>query len=52
MEGIYMICEDRGSIKEEAPAAYKDIDLVIETVVGAELAKAVARMVPRAVLKG
>jgi tRNA-splicing ligase RtcB len=52
MEGIYMICEDRGSIKEEAPMAYKDIDLVIETVTGANLARAVARMVPTAVLKG
>jgi len=52
MEGVYLICEDRGSIKEEAPAAYKDIDVVIETVIGANLAKAVARMVPRAVLKG
>jgi tRNA-splicing ligase RtcB len=52
MEGIHLICEDRGSIKEEAPAAYKDIDVVIQTVTGADLAKAVARMVPLAVLKG
>ena len=52
MEGVHLICADRRRIKEEAPAAYKDIDLVIDTVVGAGLAKSVARMVPLAVLKG
>jgi tRNA-splicing ligase RtcB len=52
MEGIYLICEDRRAIKEEAPAAYKDIDLVIESVIRAGLAEPVARMKPRAVLKG
>ena len=52
MEGIYLVCEDRGSVKEEAPQAYKDIDAVIEVVTGARLALPVARMRPRAVLKG
>lgn len=52
MEGVHLICADRRTIKEEAPAAYKDIDLVIDTVVGAGLARSVARMVPLAVLKG
>ena len=52
MEGIYLIAEDRRSAKEEAPAAYKNIDLVIETIAQAGLAEPVARMVPRAVLKG
>jgi len=52
MEGIYLICEDRRAIKEEAPAAYKDIDLVIESVIQAGLAAPVARLKPRAVLKG
>jgi tRNA-splicing ligase RtcB (3'-phosphate/5'-hydroxy nucleic acid ligase) len=52
MEGIYLICEDRRAIKEEAPAAYKDIDRVIESVSGAGLAAKVARLKPRAVLKG
>ncbi len=52
MEGIYLIAEDRRSAKEEAPQAYKDIDLVIESVAGAGLAEPVARMVPKAVLKG
>jgi tRNA-splicing ligase RtcB len=52
MRGVYLLCEDRRSIKEEAPDAYKDIDLVVETVVGAGLARTVARLVPLAVLKG
>ncbi len=52
MQGVYLLCEDRRSIKEEAPAAYKDIDQVVETVAGAGLARIVARMKPLAVLKG
>ncbi|MFA4985954.1 MAG: RtcB family protein [Candidatus Brocadiia bacterium] len=52
MKGIHLICADRRSIKEEAPAAYKDIDEVIRVVIGAGLAKPVARMVPLAVMKG
>jgi tRNA-splicing ligase RtcB len=52
MEGIVLIAESRKAVKEEAPQAYKDIDLVMETVLGAGLAKAVARMRPLAVLKG
>jgi tRNA-splicing ligase RtcB len=52
MEGIFLICEDRRRIKEEAPAAYKDIDEVIRVVLGADLALPVARLSPLAVLKG
>ena len=52
MDGIYLIAADRRAVKEEAPAAYKDIDKVIETVAEAGLALPVARLVPRAVLKG
>ena len=52
MSGVHLLCENRSTIKEEAPDAYKDIDLVIETVVGAGLARVVARMRPLAVLKG
>ncbi|GAG32987.1 unnamed protein product, partial [marine sediment metagenome] len=47
-----LICENRHRIKEEAPQAYKDIEVVIDTVVEAGLARRVARMVPLAVLKG
>ncbi|HPA27994.1 MAG TPA: RtcB family protein, partial [Acidobacteriota bacterium] len=52
MEGITLICENRHTIKEEAPQAYKDIDEVIRVVEGAKLAKVVAKMRPLAVLKG
>ena len=52
MRGVHLICADRQTIKEEAPAAYKDIDAVVAAVVGAGLASIVARLVPLAVLKG
>lgn len=52
MEGVTLICENRATIKEEAPQAYKDIGAVIEAVVGAGLARVVAKMRPLAVLKG
>jgi len=40
------------SIADESPQAYKDIDLVTETIVEAGLAKKVARFRPLAVIKG
>jgi tRNA-splicing ligase RtcB len=43
---------DGDPIKDEAPQAYKDIDMVIDVDVRAGLAKLVARMVPIAVMKG
>jgi len=52
MKGIALICADRSSVKEEAPDAYKDIDSVVDVVVGAGLGEVVARMRPLAVLKG
>jgi tRNA-splicing ligase RtcB len=52
MAGIKLIAGDKSKIKEEAPAAYKDIDEVVRIVVGCGWAKPVARMVPLAVLKG
>lgn len=52
MEGVKLIAVDRRKIKEEAPGAYKDIDEVVRIVVECGWAKAVARMVPLAVLKG
>jgi len=52
MQGVLLICEDRRTIKAEAPGAYKDIDQVIAVVSGAGLATPVARMRPLAVLKG
>jgi len=52
MRGIVLVCENRRAVKEEAPAAYKDIDEVIRVVAGAGLAQVVCRLVPLAVLKG
>jgi tRNA-splicing ligase RtcB len=52
MKGVLLLAENMREAKEEAPAAYKDIDAVIDSVVAAGLARAVARMVPLAVLKG
>jgi tRNA-splicing ligase RtcB (3'-phosphate/5'-hydroxy nucleic acid ligase) len=52
MAGVKLICNSRRSAREEAPAAYKDIDAVIDTVAGAGLARVVARLKPLAVLKG
>lgn len=52
MEGIKLITSDRRRIKEEAPAAYKDIEEVVRIVIECGWAKAVARMLPLAVLKG
>jgi len=39
-------------IADEAPGAYKDIDLVIETLVEAGLSKKICRLRPLAVIKG
>jgi len=52
MEGIKLITSDKRKIKEEAPDAYKDIDEVVRIVIECGWAKAVARMLPLAVLKG
>ena len=52
MKGVKLIAGDRRKIKEEAPGAYKDIEEVVRIVVECGWAKAVARMVPLAVLKG
>ena len=52
MKGVHLIAENIRTVKEEAPQAYKDIDLIIESIVKAGLAKVVARLVPLAVLKG
>ena len=52
MEGIKLITADKRKIKEEAPAAYKDIDEVVRIVIECGWAAPVARMLPLAVLKG
>ena len=50
--GIYVRAGSLAGLAEEAPQAYKDVDAVVETVVGAKIARKVARLVPVAVIKG
>ena len=51
-EGIRVRAGSMRGLAEEAPFAYKDVDLVVETVVGAGIARKVARLRPVAVIKG
>jgi tRNA-splicing ligase RtcB len=51
-KGIRIRAGSMAGFAEEAPAAYKDVDAVVETVTGAGIAKKVARLVPLAVIKG
>ncbi len=50
--GIRVHAGSLAGLAEEAPQAYKDVDAVVNTVVGAGLAKKVARLKPVAVIKG
>jgi tRNA-splicing ligase RtcB len=51
-EGIHIRAGSMAGLAEEAPKAYKDVDAVVETVVGAGIARQVARLVPLVVIKG
>jgi tRNA-splicing ligase RtcB len=50
--GIHVRAGSLPGLAEEAPQAYKDVDEVVETVVGAGIARKVARLRPVAVVKG
>jgi tRNA-splicing ligase RtcB (3'-phosphate/5'-hydroxy nucleic acid ligase) len=50
--GIQVRAGSMSGFSEEAPAAYKDVDEVVETVVAAGIARKVARLRPLAVVKG
>jgi len=50
--GIQIRAGSLRGLAEEAPAAYKDVDSVVETVVAAGIARKVARLTPVAVIKG
>ena len=50
--GIVIRSGSKAGIVEEFPGAYKDVHNVIDVVEGAGLARAVARLVPLAVVKG
>jgi len=51
-KGIEVRAASMGSLSEEAPGAYKDIDRVVEVVHRAGLARKVARVRPLGVVKG
>jgi tRNA-splicing ligase RtcB (3'-phosphate/5'-hydroxy nucleic acid ligase) len=51
-KGIHIRAGSLKGLAEEAPAAYKDVDEVVETVSGAGIARKVARLRPVAVIKG
>ncbi len=51
-QGIYVQAGSLSGIAEEAPAAYKDVDLVVEVVHQAGIAHKVAKLNPLAVIKG
>ncbi len=51
-QGIEIRAGSMVGLAEEAPQAYKDVDQVVESVVGAGIAKKVARLNPLIVIKG
>ena len=50
--GIRIRAGSLPGLAEEAPQAYKDVDVVVNSVCGAGIAKKVARLVPLVVIKG
>jgi tRNA-splicing ligase RtcB (3'-phosphate/5'-hydroxy nucleic acid ligase) len=50
--GIVVRCTSPDELAEEAPFAYKDVDRVVDVVVGAGIARKVARLLPLGVVKG
>lgn len=51
-KGIIYKAQDRHLLAEEAGGAYKNVDLVVQSVEDAGLAKIVAKMIPLGVVKG
>ena len=51
-EGIIVMAKGKKTLLEEAPDAYKSVDEVVDVVVGAGLAKKVARIRPVGCIKG
>jgi tRNA-splicing ligase RtcB (3'-phosphate/5'-hydroxy nucleic acid ligase) len=50
--GIIIRCDSNVGLAEEAPTSYKNVDVVMEVVEEAQLARRVARLTPLAVIKG
>jgi tRNA-splicing ligase RtcB len=51
-QGIHVRAGSLSGLAEEAPAAYKDVNRVVNVVHGAGIAKKVARLTPMTVIKG
>ncbi|NJB70401.1 tRNA-splicing ligase RtcB [Saonia flava] len=51
-KGIYVEAGSFKGIAEEAPIAYKDVNMVVETVSNSGIAKKIAKLIPVAVIKG
>lgn len=51
-QGIHVRAGSMAGLAEEAPAAYKDVDAVVDIVTAAGIARKVARLKPLAVIKG
>jgi tRNA-splicing ligase RtcB len=51
-EGIHIRAGSMAGLAEEAPQAYKDVDQVVDAVVGGGIARKVVRLHPLAVIKG
>ena len=51
-QGVLIRAHGLKGVSEEAPGAYKDIDSVVDSAVGAGLASKVARLRPLACVKG
>jgi tRNA-splicing ligase RtcB len=51
-KGIFVEAGSFKGIAEEAPMAYKDVNLVVETVCISGIAKKIAKLKPLAVVKG
>jgi tRNA-splicing ligase RtcB len=50
--GILIRCRSSRGVAEEAPGAYKDVDVVVEATARAGLARKVARLEPLITVKG
>jgi tRNA-splicing ligase RtcB len=50
--GIHVHAGSMPGLAEEAPQAYKDVDMVVETVTKVDIARKVARLLPLVVIKG
>jgi tRNA-splicing ligase RtcB len=51
-KGIYVEAGSFKGIAEEAPIAYKDVNMVVDTISASEIAKKVVKLRPMAVIKG